>query len=145
MSKAVPARLKFPTPVSRLEHFQKWLAALGSRITVRWHKHSCDLYVFEHGHRAHKSNFDQARIFLSGVDEGRRDYAVQIEELRNGLELLRTMPARFCGASCADHMQDVCECETLSAFAAQVLKNALTVNPEPQPIAQTLRKEETTA
>jgi hypothetical protein len=86
MSKAIPARLKFPTPVSRLDHLQKWLAAIGSKITVRWHKHSCDLYVFEGGHRNHKSNFDEARIFLSGVDEGRRDYAEQNARLVSDLE-----------------------------------------------------------
>lgn len=99
MSRFVPTRLKFPTPVSRLEHMQKWLAALGSKVTVRWHKDSCDLYVFEGGHRNHKSNFDQARIFLSGLDEGRRELQAENTAFREALELIANADC-YCPRAC---------------------------------------------
>lgn len=131
MSKAVPARLKFPTPVSRLDHLQKWLAAIGSKIKVRWHKHSCDLYVFEGGHRNHKSNFDEARIFLSGVDEGRRDYAGQLKEMEAVLRDASNELEQIVWTSNNDERHvypDPCQmCETLDKTYAVVEKMRATI------------------
>ncbi len=137
MSRPVPAKLKFPTPVSRLDHFQKWLAAMGSRITVRWHKHSCDLYVFEGGHRNHKSNFDEARIFLSGVDEGRRDFAEQRDVYRGialdavGLLMLE-----------ANGKPESALKSGLVSILRHLNERIAEADLETQPIAHSMRKEE---